>query len=258
MSRCSPACAPCCNCPRSIADCKRLIREFKPDVVFGVGGYAPARPWPRRCYSKFPPWSLSPMPCPASPTASSASASRPPPSTFPPLRVVPQLRSHRHPGAAGVLHHPAARRLRPHLLVFGGSQGARIFNVTFARNHACAARCGSRPHRPAPERRAPRRVHQDGLSCQRRRSWRWQVCRSLTTCPHVCRCAPGSGPQRRIHGGRTGCGRQAGAAGSLCRRRRHHQQRNAEAMVSAGAAVMLQEKDLDVPGRLAGRSDRLC
>jgi UDP-N-acetylglucosamine--N-acetylmuramyl-(pentapeptide) pyrophosphoryl-undecaprenol N-acetylglucosamine transferase len=26
--------------PRSIAECKRLIREFKPDVVFGVGGYA--------------------------------------------------------------------------------------------------------------------------------------------------------------------------------------------------------------------------
>src|ERR1035437_370503 len=26
--------------PRSIADCKRLIREFKPDVLFGVGGYA--------------------------------------------------------------------------------------------------------------------------------------------------------------------------------------------------------------------------
>src|ERR1022692_124146 len=26
--------------PRSILACKRLIREFKPDVVFGVGGYA--------------------------------------------------------------------------------------------------------------------------------------------------------------------------------------------------------------------------
>ena len=26
--------------PRSISACKRLIREFKPDVVFGVGGYA--------------------------------------------------------------------------------------------------------------------------------------------------------------------------------------------------------------------------
>jgi UDP-N-acetylglucosamine--N-acetylmuramyl-(pentapeptide) pyrophosphoryl-undecaprenol N-acetylglucosamine transferase len=26
--------------PRSIFACKRLIREFRPDVVFGVGGYA--------------------------------------------------------------------------------------------------------------------------------------------------------------------------------------------------------------------------
>jgi len=28
------------NLPRSISDCKRLIREFKPSVVLGVGGYA--------------------------------------------------------------------------------------------------------------------------------------------------------------------------------------------------------------------------
>ena len=26
--------------PQSIFDCKRLIREFRPDVVFGIGGYA--------------------------------------------------------------------------------------------------------------------------------------------------------------------------------------------------------------------------
>jgi len=28
------------NLPRSISACRRMIREFQPDVVFGVGGYA--------------------------------------------------------------------------------------------------------------------------------------------------------------------------------------------------------------------------
>ena len=36
----SHGCAPSSRLPRSIFACKRLIREFKPDVVFGVGGYA--------------------------------------------------------------------------------------------------------------------------------------------------------------------------------------------------------------------------
>ena len=36
-----------------------------------------------------------------------------------------------------------------------------------------------------------------------------------------------------------------------------HQKRNAEAMVAAGAAVMLQESDLDVPGKLHGELTRL-
>jgi UDP-N-acetylglucosamine--N-acetylmuramyl-(pentapeptide) pyrophosphoryl-undecaprenol N-acetylglucosamine transferase len=36
-----------------------------------------------------------------------------------------------------------------------------------------------------------------------------------------------------------------------------HQKRNAEAMVDAGAAVMLQEGDLEVPGKLLGELIRL-
>lgn len=34
--------------PRSLIACRRLIREFNPKVVFGVGGYAWVRGWRRR------------------------------------------------------------------------------------------------------------------------------------------------------------------------------------------------------------------
>ena len=40
MSRLLRACARCSDIPRSLFACWRLIREFNPHVVFGVGGYA--------------------------------------------------------------------------------------------------------------------------------------------------------------------------------------------------------------------------
>ena len=58
----------------------------------------------------------------------------------------------------------------PHLLVFGGSLGARIFNVNLPAIMPALARCRSRAHRSAPVRYAPRRIHQAGLPRQRRRS----------------------------------------------------------------------------------------
>ena len=34
--------------PRSIFACIRMIRDFRPNVVFGVGGYASGPGWPQR------------------------------------------------------------------------------------------------------------------------------------------------------------------------------------------------------------------
>jgi UDP-N-acetylglucosamine--N-acetylmuramyl-(pentapeptide) pyrophosphoryl-undecaprenol N-acetylglucosamine transferase len=121
--------------PRSIFACKRLIREFKPSVVFGVGGYASG---------------------PAMAAALLAQGSR------------DGLRAQRHagagqpaggqagPGRGGQLSlgGPVVRNCEvtgipvrpeffdleppgggpPHLLVFGGSQGARIFNSVLPTN----------------------------------------------------------------------------------------------------------------------------
>ena len=89
------------NLPRSIGDCKRLMREFRPGAVLGVGGYAsgPGK-WVRAAAINFP---------------AAATWFRNPEVTGVPVR--PEFFSLDAPSGA------------PHLLVFGGSQGARTFNT---------------------------------------------------------------------------------------------------------------------------------
>ena len=55
--------------PEASPHCKRLIREFGPARCWAWADTPPARRWRRRFGSRFPPWPLSPMPCPALPTA---------------------------------------------------------------------------------------------------------------------------------------------------------------------------------------------
>jgi len=118
--------------PLSIARCIRLLRNFRPHVIFGVGGYA------------------------SGPGMLAAILTRTPRMAFEPNAVPGMV--HRwigpHVQAAAVNFPSAARAFRnatvtgipvraeffslpalpqdtpPHLLIFGGSQGARIFNTT--------------------------------------------------------------------------------------------------------------------------------
>ena len=116
--------------PLSLLACSRIIRDFRADAVFGVGGYA------------------------SGPAMGAAILRRTPTMAFEP-NAVPGMANRvigKHVQAASVNFPPAARWFRnaevtgipvrpeffslpqppsgsaPHLLIFGGSQGARIFN----------------------------------------------------------------------------------------------------------------------------------
>ena len=116
--------------PKSIGDCKRLIREFKPDVVFGVGGYASGPAMAAALQLKLPTMVFEPNAYPGlanrlvgmkvqAAAVNFASATK----WFKSAEVT------------GIPVRPDFFNLQPvtgqppHLLVFGGSQGARIFNT---------------------------------------------------------------------------------------------------------------------------------
>lgn len=116
--------------PASVLDCRRLLKHFRPDVVIGVGGYASGPAMVAAILGRLPTIAFEP-------------------NAFPGLvnRLVGKRVS-----AAAVNFEPAARYFRnaqvtgipvrseffslrprsadasPHLLVFGGSQGARALN----------------------------------------------------------------------------------------------------------------------------------
>ena len=109
----------------------------------------------------------------------------------------------------------------PHLLVFGGSLGARIFNVNLPA--IMPALLNAVPGLTVLHQCGARHLESTkaGLSRERRRSCALAGLSVLRrhACA-LCRRAPGSLAQRGLHSGRTGRGRKAGPAGPLCRRRR--------------------------------------
>jgi UDP-N-acetylglucosamine--N-acetylmuramyl-(pentapeptide) pyrophosphoryl-undecaprenol N-acetylglucosamine transferase len=135
----------------------------------------------------------------------------------------------------------------PHLLVFGGSLGARIFNVNLptimpALLHAIPGltvlhQCGSRHFESTKQA-----YLLSGADPER-----WEVCPFFDDMParfaaaHLVLSRSGASTVAEL----AAAGKPAllvpfAAAAD------HHQQRNAEAMVAAGAAVMLQEKDIEM------------
>ena len=238
--------------PRSILACKRLIREFQPDVVFGVGGYA------------------------SGPAMAAALLLKVPTMVFEP-NAMPGL-ANRLVGKrvqAAVINFPAAAawfknceltgipvrprfftiappaESAPHLLVFGGSLGARIFNI----------------HLPAIMRALLETVpgltvlHQCGArhiesteaaySASGADPARWKVCPFFDDMPsrfasaHLVLARSGASTVAEL----AAAGKPALLV-PFAAATDQHQRRNAEAMVAAGAAVMLDERQVEEPGRL--------
>ncbi len=238
--------------PRSLFACRRLMREFKPGVVFGVGGYA------------------------SGPGMAAALLLRVPAMAFEP-NAVPGLANRlvgKRVQAAAVNFPSAAKWFRnaevtgipvrqeffslqplggraPRLLVFGGSQGAGLFNRTLPL--IAPALLEAVPDLTILHQSGARHFEsaQADYAASGADPERWQVRPFLDDMPvHF--------GQASLVMARSGASTVAelAAAGKpallvpFAAAADDHQRRNAEEMVKAGAALMLQERDLEVPGRL--------
>jgi UDP-N-acetylglucosamine--N-acetylmuramyl-(pentapeptide) pyrophosphoryl-undecaprenol N-acetylglucosamine transferase len=237
--------------PASIGDCKRMIREFRPDAVLGVGGYASGPAMAAALWLKVPAMAFEPN---AMPGLANRLVGR---------RV--QAAAVNFPAAAswfrnaevtGVPVRPDFFSLPaptgpPHLLVFGGSQGARIFNTYLPRLMPallCAVPGLTVLHQSGARHAA---ATEEAYRASGADASRWQVQPFLDDMPlHFARA--------HLVMSRSGASTVAelAAAGKpallvpFAAATDEHQRRNAEAMVDAGAAVMLEEKDLEIPERL--------
>jgi UDP-N-acetylglucosamine--N-acetylmuramyl-(pentapeptide) pyrophosphoryl-undecaprenol N-acetylglucosamine transferase len=236
--------------PFSVRTCNKLIREFKPSVVFGVGGYA------------------------SGPAMAAALRLRIPAMAFEP-NAMPGLANRlvgKRVQAAAVNFHSAARWFRnaevtgipvrpeffvlappsaPHLLVFGGSQGARIFNLNLPKilpellnavpGLTVLHQSGARNFEPTQAAYAASGADPE----------RWDVQAFIDD-------MPAQFAKASIVMARSGASTVAELAAAakpallvpFAAAADNHQRRNAEEMVKAGAALLLKESDLGVPGKL--------
>jgi UDP-N-acetylglucosamine--N-acetylmuramyl-(pentapeptide) pyrophosphoryl-undecaprenol N-acetylglucosamine transferase len=117
--------------PRGIFACRRLIREFKPSVVFGVGGYASGPGMAAALQMKVPTLAFEPNAMPGFANRLVGKRVQAAAVNFPAA-----AQWFRNPEVTGIPVRPEFFTLAPapagppHLLVFGGSQGARLFNQT--------------------------------------------------------------------------------------------------------------------------------
>lgn len=240
------------NLPRNIGECKRLIREFQPNVVFGVGGYASGPAMAAALQLKLPTMVFEPN---AMPGLANRLVGK---------RV--QAAAVNFPSAAawfsncevtGIPVRPEFFTLEPpenaapRLLVFGGSQGARIFNTNLPKVIPALldAVPGLTVLHQCGQRHAA--VTQAAYAASGADKSRWQVLPFIDDMP--VRFA-----QADLVMARSGASTVAelAAAGKpallvpFAAAADEHQRRNAEAMVEAKAAVMLHEWDLEVEGKL--------
>jgi UDP-N-acetylglucosamine--N-acetylmuramyl-(pentapeptide) pyrophosphoryl-undecaprenol N-acetylglucosamine transferase len=238
--------------PRSIMACRRLIREFRPSVVFGVGGYASGPAMAAALQLKIPTMAFEPNAIPGLANRLVGKKVHAAAVNFPSacawfrncevtgIPVRPEFFSLAPPTAPN-----------PHLLVFGGSQGARLFNQHLPR--IIAALLDAVPGLTVLHQSGQRHASQTftDYAASGADPDRWQVRPFLDDMPACF-------ARANLVMARSGASTVAELAASgkpallipFAAAADEHQKRNAEEMVNAGAAVMLQEPDLEVPGRL--------
>ena len=171
MSRSPPACAPSLQLPRSIAECKRLIREFQPRRCLWLWAVTPPGPaMVAALLMKVPAMVFEPNAMPGFANRLVGKRVQAAAVNFPPLRVVQQLRGYRHPRAPKILHPRAAHRRRASSARLRRLARSAHLQHQAARHIARAARCSSGAHHSAPVRYAKLRGHKGGLPRQRCRS----------------------------------------------------------------------------------------
>lgn len=237
--------------PRSISECKRLMREFRPHVVLGVGGYASGPAMAAALKMKIPTMAFEPNAMPGLANRLVGKKVQAAAVNFPSAAEWFQ-----HCEVTGIPVRPEFFRLeppkgQPHLLIFGGSQGARLFNTRLPEVVAelLQAIPGLTVLHQSGVRNAAATI--EAYKATGADPARWQVRPFLDDMPaqfgraHMVMARSGASTVAEL----AAAGKPAllvpfAAAAD------EHQRRNAEAMVNAGAAVMLQETEISVPGKL--------
>ncbi len=237
--------------PASISDCRSILREFRPGAVLGVGGYASGPATIAALWLKIPTMVYEPNAMPGFANRIVGRRVARAAINFP-------AAAHwfRNAEITGVPVRPEFFSLPapegpPHLLVFGGSLGARLFNTHLPRLMPallCAVpgltvlhQCGE--HHLDVTIEAYRASGADP-AC-------WQVRPFLSDM---------AAEFARAHlilsrSGATTVAEEA-AAGKpallvpFAAATDDHQRRNAQAMVEAGAATMIEEREMEIPDRL--------
>ncbi|MGA2085304.1 MAG: undecaprenyldiphospho-muramoylpentapeptide beta-N-acetylglucosaminyltransferase [Terracidiphilus sp.] len=242
--------------PRSIAACMELIREFRPSVVFGVGGYASGPAMAAALRLKAPTMAFEPN---AMPGLANRLVGKKVQAAA--VNFASAAKWFRNCEVTGIPVRPEFFTLEPptapnpHLLVFGGSQGARIFNIHMPR--IIPALLDAVPgltvlHQSgARHLEATQAAYAASVTGPGRWPKRWEVRPFLSDMPacfaraHLVMARSGASTVAEL----AAAGKPALLV-PFAASADGHQKRNAEAMVDAGAAVFLVERDLDVPGKL--------
>ncbi len=238
--------------PASIFESRRLLRDFRPAAVLGVGGYASGPVMAAALSMKIPAMVFEPNAIPGMVNRMVGRRAEAAAVNFPAA-----AKWFRNSEVSGIPVRPeffaigAPQGTAPKLLVFGGSQGARILNTHLPRvmgdlleavpGLTVLHQCGLRNLETTEKAYA-----QSGADAAR-----WQVKAFIDDMParfaesHLIVSRSGASTVAEL----AAAGRPAllvpfAAAADA------HQLRNAEVMVEAGAAAMLEEQQLDVPGKL--------
>jgi UDP-N-acetylglucosamine--N-acetylmuramyl-(pentapeptide) pyrophosphoryl-undecaprenol N-acetylglucosamine transferase len=238
--------------PRAIFACRRLIRDFRPNVVFGVGGYASGPAMAAALWLKIPSMVFEPNAVPG--LANRLVGKRVQAAA---VNFASAAAWFRNAEVSGIpvrpefftLQPPAADH--PHLLVFGGSQGARLFNTHLPA--ILPALFEAVPGLTVLHQSGARHIEptQAAYAASGADPSRWQVLPFLDD-------MPARFAQANLVMARSGASTVAELAAAakpallvpFAAAADNHQLRNAEEMVKAGAALLLDEHDLDVPGKL--------
>jgi len=238
--------------PGSVFACRRLIREFRPSVVFGVGGYASGPAMAAALQLDTPTMAFEPNAMPGLANRLIGKKVQAAAVNFPSAAAW-----FNNSEVTGIPVRPEFFTLNlptdphPHLLVFGGSQGARILNTHLPR--IVPELLKAVPSLTVLHQSGVRNASQTFAAYEASGADpdRWKVRPFLDDMPACF-------AKANLVMARSGASTVAelAAAGKpallvpFAAAADEHQKRNAEAMVAAGAAIMLEEPDLDVPGKL--------
>jgi len=238
--------------PLSLMRCRKLLREFKPDAVIGVGGYASGPAMGAAILAGIPTLAFEPNAYPG--LANRIIGKR---VSAAAVNFAPAARYFRNAHVTGIpvrseFFHlsPRSASAPPHLLVFGGSQGARALNTLMPQiaPSLLAAVPGLTILHQAGARHAEAALA--AYQASGAPSGHWQVHAFLDDMPHRFEAAD-------LILSRSG----ASTVAELCAAGKpsllvpfpqaadDHQRKNAEVLVEAGAAEMLLEREL-TPERL--------